>query len=89
MRRFLPTARNAAAGTIRQLDSQVVANRKLNTFIYDISNGEIPATQKEELERLEKLGFKVNPDRQLCHNLNEIAKFWEKWREKKKARIIG
>ncbi|MEK7213390.1 MAG: NAD-dependent DNA ligase LigA [Patescibacteria group bacterium] len=77
--------RNAAAGTIRQLDSQVVANRKLNTFIYDISNGEIPATQKEELERLEKLGFKVNPDRQLCHNLNEIAKFWEKWREKKES----
>jgi len=75
--------RNAAAGTIRQLDSRVVAARKLDTFIYDISGGEAPATQKEELERLEKLGFKVNKHRRLCHGLGEILEFWREWQKKK------
>ncbi len=75
--------RNAAAGTIRQLDPNVVAKRKLDTYIYDISAGEIPATQASELERLEKLGFKVNPYRKVCKNLSEIEKFWEEWQKKK------
>ncbi len=54
--------RNAAAGTIRQLDSKIVANRQLDCFIYTIVNA--PAyvsTQKESLDYLRKLGFKVNP----------------------------
>jgi DNA ligase (NAD+) len=75
--------RNAAAGTIRQLDSQVVAKRQLDTYIYDISAGEIPATQKTELERLEALGFKVNPHRRLCKNLDEVIDFWIEWQKKK------
>lgn len=75
--------RNAAAGTIRQLDSRVVAERKLNTYIYDISAGEIPAVQKTELERLEVLGFKVNPHRRLCRNLDEVIDFWTDWQKKK------
>jgi len=75
--------RNAAAGTIRQLDSRVVAERQLDTYIYDISLGEIPATQKTELERLETLGFKVNPYRRLCKNLNEVIEFWADWQKKK------
>lgn len=75
--------RNAAAGTIRQLDSSVVAARKLDTFIYDISAGVIPATQLEELKRLEKLGFKVNQNRRLCKNLDEVEKFWEECHKKR------
>ncbi len=75
--------RNAAAGTIRQLDSRIVAERKLNTYIYDISLGEIPANQKTELERLEELGFKVNPYRRLCKNLDEVIEFWSDWQNKK------
>lgn len=75
--------RNAAAGTIRQLDSAIVAKRKLDTFIYDISQGEIPLTQEKELERLEKLGFKVNPFRKLCKKLDEVIGFWQEWQKKK------
>lgn len=77
--------RNAAAGTIRQLDSAVVAKRQLDTFIYDISDGEIPATQQKELERLEKLGFKVNQLRRLCKNLDEVVEFWQDWQNKKES----
>ncbi len=75
--------RNAAAGTIRQLDSSVVAKRNLDTFIYDISKGEIPPTQEKELKRLENLGFKVNPYRHLCKNLAEVIEFWQEWQKKK------
>jgi len=75
--------RNAAAGTIRQLDSSVVAKRNLDTFIYDISKGEIPSTQEKELKRLEELGFKVNPYRRLCKNLDEVVEFWQEWQKKK------
>ena len=77
--------RNAAAGTIRQLDSSVVAKRKLDTFIYDISDGEIPATQQKELERLEQLGFKVNKFRKLCKNLDEVIAYWQEWQKKKES----
>ena len=75
--------RNAAAGTIRQLDPSVVARRKLDCFVYDISAGAIPATQGEELKQLEKLGFKVNPYRKLCKNLGEVEEFWQEWQKKK------
>lgn len=75
--------RNAAAGTIRQLDSKIVAERKLDTFIYDISQGEIPPTQEDELSRLEKLGFKVNKNKKLCKNLDEVVGFWQEWQKKK------
>ncbi len=77
--------RNAAAGTIRQLDSKIVAERKLDSFIYDISGGEVPAKQGLELERLESLGFKVNSQRRLCHNLKEVISFWNEWQKKKEA----
>lgn len=75
--------RNAAAGTIRQLNSKIVAERKLDVYIYDISAGYIPRNQKEELEQLEIYGFKVNPERQLCHSLGEVVNYWQKWQKKK------
>jgi DNA ligase (NAD+) len=54
--------RNLAAGSIRQLDSRMTAERKLRTFIYDIALYEdTPDRQFEELEFLKELGFKVNP----------------------------
>lgn len=54
--------RNAAAGTIRQLDSKIVANRQLDCFMYTIVNASAyVSTQKESLDYLRKLGFKVNP----------------------------
>ncbi|MFA7653743.1 MAG: NAD-dependent DNA ligase LigA [Candidatus Magasanikbacteria bacterium] len=75
--------RNAAAGTIRQLDPGVVVKRKLDTFIYDISAGEIPVTQEKELQRLEDLGFKVNKFRRVCKSLDEIEKFWKECYEQR------
>lgn len=76
--------RNAAAGSIRQLDSKVVSERKLDSFIYDIawSNIAIPNTQNEELQKLQELGFKVNKNFQLCKDIEEVIKFWENWKKK-------
>jgi DNA ligase (NAD+) len=77
--------RNVASGTIRQLDSKVVANRKLDSFIYDIvsSSVELPKTQFEELNFLKELGFKVNPYFVLCKNIDCIIDFWKLWQKKK------
>lgn len=78
--------RNAAAGTIRQLDPKIVAKRKLNSFIYDIakiSDKLAPKTQFSELEFLKKVGFKVNPYFKLCRNIEEAIDFWKSWRGKK------
>lgn len=86
--------RNAAAGTIRQLDPKIVAKRKLDSFIYDITKitpptppyikgGQSPTTQKEELEYLQKLGFKVNKNFKLCKNIGEVVKFWKTWQNRK------
>lgn len=67
--------RNAAAGTIRQLDSKVVAERKLSLTTYDISSDNAPPTQEEELKRLKDLGFLTDSHWKLCHNVNEILRF--------------
>jgi DNA ligase (NAD+) len=75
--------RNAAAGTIRQLDPKIVANRRLDSFIYDVAQGVSLMTQKEELEFLQELGFKVNKNFKLCKNIDEVIKFWKFWQNKK------
>ncbi|MCF7931383.1 MAG: NAD-dependent DNA ligase LigA [Acholeplasmataceae bacterium] len=65
--------RNAAAGTIRQLDSKVVASRNLDLFIYTIVDAaHVVNTQKEALEYLIKLGFKVNPNFQLVFGIGAL-----------------
>lgn len=71
--------RNAAAGSLRQLDSTITASRKLETFIYDIERIEghpRPTTQKEELELLRELGFPVYSDTELCHTLLEVEAYY-------------
>lgn len=77
--------RNAAAGAIRQLNPKIVAKRKLDSFIYDLSwpTKEIPENQKEELEKLKKLGFKVNKYFSHCKNINEAISFWKSWEKKR------
>lgn len=87
--------RNAAAGTIRQLDPKIVAKRGLDSFIYDVAKitspyppyvkgGQGPiSTQAHELEYLQKLGFKVNPHFKLCRNMEEVIKFWKFWQDRK------
>ncbi|MBI4215372.1 MAG: NAD-dependent DNA ligase LigA, partial [Parcubacteria group bacterium] len=77
--------RNAAAGTIRQLDPKIVAQRHLDCFIYDLSKADspLPETQKEELELLKELGFKVNPHYRYCRDVEDIIKFWSHWKDHK------
>ncbi len=76
--------RNAAAGTLRQLDSRVVDRRKLNFFAYTLHlppSGESTALQSqwESLELLQAMGFLVNPHRQLCPSLLEVEKYSQYW----------
>lgn len=75
--------RNLAAGTIRQLDPKVAAARKLDTFIYDISQGEEVASQADELMRLSELGFKVSDKYKVCTSIEEVIAFWHTWHDKK------
>ncbi len=78
--------RNAAAGSIRQLDSRITAKRKLNAFLYDIDHikGQaLPTKQIEELELLQKLGFAVNPHSRLCKSIQEIEAYYREWSEKR------
>jgi DNA ligase (NAD+) len=69
--------RNAAAGTIRQLDSRIVATRKLDMFAYDLLAGERKpfSTHWEALNWMEQAGFRVNPNRKLCGSIEEVIEF--------------
>ena len=73
--------RNAAAGTLRQLDSKIVARRKLNFFAYTLhlDGGETVNSQWESLEKLQHLGFLVNPNRKLCRSLGEVEEYFQQW----------
>jgi DNA ligase (NAD+) len=73
--------RNAAAGSIRQLDPKIAASRGLSTFIYDVAqtSEELPPTQEGELQYLKELGFNVNPHAKLVHSVQRIVAFWKKW----------
>lgn len=81
--------RNVAAGTIRQLDSQIVARRKLSLTAYDISAIEKaiePETQEGELLMLKELGFLTDDNWKVVKNIGEIEKFHEYWSKNKHSR---
>ncbi|HUS09501.1 MAG TPA: NAD-dependent DNA ligase LigA [Pyrinomonadaceae bacterium] len=69
--------RNAAAGTIRQLDPKITANRKLEMFAYDLLAGERKpfATHWQALDWLETVGFKVSAERRICSSIEEVIEF--------------
>lgn len=75
----LQNCRNAAAGSIRQLDSKVAAKRKLDNFIYHLPNPEDFSinTHEEAVEYMKKLGFKINPNNRLVNNINEVLEYIE------------
>jgi DNA ligase (NAD+) len=78
--------RNAAAGAIRQLDPQVVKERKLSCFIYDLSSTKdfgAPDTQAKELEFLKDLGFKVSDKWRHISRIEEVFDFWKHWQKAK------
>ncbi|MCD6546027.1 MAG: NAD-dependent DNA ligase LigA [Thermotogae bacterium] len=89
MKKGLPlfaNPRNAAAGTMRQLDSSVVARRNLDSFIYYVIDPESHGlkTQSETLEFLKSIGFKVNPNYIVTNELGEIIDYWNYWIENRK-----
>lgn len=76
--------RNAAAGSLRQLDPKIAASRQLSTFIYAIGgDGEIYGIDghAEMLDYLEDLGFPSNKERQRCSTIEEVMAFIEHWTE--------
>ena len=97
-------SRNAAAGSIRQLDPKIASERRLECYVYDIDQisgaketsnvhyGHLmstPETQIEELELLEELGFRVNEHYRLCESVEEIENYYEEWTRKKDKEDFG
>jgi len=76
--------RNAAAGSVRQLDSSITARRPLDIFIYGLGWTEgkaVPDTHWEIMQYLKSLGFKINPNIALCHSFDETEKYYQSWLE--------
>jgi len=84
-------ARNAAAGSLRQLDSQITAKRPLDIYIFNVQKieGKEFNSHYEELEYLEKLGFNVNPVRIQCTNIEEVKKAIQKIGEMREKLTFG
>jgi DNA ligase (NAD+) len=87
--------RNAAAGSLRQLDPSITAKRNLSFFTYDIDlveerrGHERPGTQVGELTLLKKLGFRVNPAFVHAKTLSDIFRYYEDWAPKKMSMPYG
>ncbi|HBM3583812.1 TPA: NAD-dependent DNA ligase LigA [Listeria innocua] len=77
--------RNAAAGSLRQLDTKIAASRNLDIFLYAVADfGEMGVeTHSAGLDMLETLGLKVNKERRLCSNLEEVYAYIDEWTEKR------
>jgi len=77
-------ARNAAAGTLRLLDSRITARRRLAACFYSIAPGpESPATQAETLERLGSLGLPTHRQWRRCATFDEVREFVDEWQSKR------
>ncbi|MHB8104952.1 MAG: NAD-dependent DNA ligase LigA [Dehalococcoidales bacterium] len=75
--------RNAAAGSVRQLDSRITAKRPLDNFIYMLGYAEgkaVPATHWETMEWLKSLGFKINARNKRCYTLEEVIEYFQRWK---------
>ncbi|MFO5493467.1 MAG: NAD-dependent DNA ligase LigA [Cuspidothrix sp.] len=76
--------RNAVAGTLRQLDSRIVAQRQLDFFAYTLhitglDDSSIANTQWEALELLQRLGFRVDTNHKLCYSIAEVGEYYQYW----------
>jgi len=82
---FLKNTRNAAAGSIRNLDSKIVASRKLNSYIYHLPNGlnYNIKTHYEALQYLKKLGFIVNDKTRCVKDINELLDYINKYQKER------
>ncbi|HRY91036.1 MAG TPA: NAD-dependent DNA ligase LigA [Candidatus Gracilibacteria bacterium] len=74
--------RNAAAGSVRQLDPQVAASRNLSMFFYELGVNNLahdPRTQRETLEKFADLGLKVNKEYRFCYSIDEVFHYLKHW----------
>jgi DNA ligase (NAD+) len=80
--------RNAAAGSVRQLDPRITAKRPLDIYIYALGYAEgkaTPQTHWETMEYLKTLGFKINPHNKLLSTISEVEKFHHTWVERRES----
>ena len=84
---LLANARNAAAGSIRQLDSKIAASRNLDAYWYYLVNAsELGITSHSEaLKYLDELGFKTNPERRICNGIDEVIAYIKEYTEKRSS----
>ena len=75
--------RNAAAGSVRQLDPRVTAGRNLQTYMYALDPAGPAHSQCEVLELLDSFGFRVNPNRVLCSSIDEVIAYHERWQARR------
>ena len=78
--------RNAAAGSVRQLDPRITAKRPLDIYIYMLGYAEgstTPSTHWETMEYLKSLGFKVNPDNELVTSIDQVEDLYQDWTKKR------
>ena len=80
--------RNAAAGSVRQLDSRITAKRPLDIYIYALGYAEgkaMPETHWETMEYVKSLGFKVNPNNALLNSIEDVEEYHRTWVEKRES----
>jgi len=79
--------RNAAAGSVRQLDSRVTAARRLTAFLYHLgyASGFVAESQWDTLQTMKQWGLRINPEAQVCHGIDQVLAFIDKWAEKKES----
>ncbi|WP_160724254.1 NAD-dependent DNA ligase LigA [Bacillus sp. USDA818B3_A] len=77
--------RNAAAGSLRQLDPKIAASRKLSVFLYGIGNTDETGvvTHSEGLDYLDQLGFKTNKERKKCASIEDVIEYVNSWIDKR------
>ena len=76
--------RNAAAGSLRQLDSKITAKRRLSAFIYSIVGDDSIVSQENALNTAKEYNLPVNPNFKLCKNIDEVIDYINYWTEHKK-----
>lgn len=81
--------RNAAAGSIRQLDPKVARSRPLGAFLYDVAQTSetFPVTQSKELSYLKELGLPINSEHTHADSLKEVFQYWRKWKEGAREKV--
>jgi len=80
--------RNAAAGSVRQLDSRITARRPLDIYIYMLGYAEgkaVPPTHWETMEYLKSLGFKVNPNNRQLNSIEAVEEYYHTWEERRES----